>query len=292
MTFTSLIFIFTFVIKGMRYCKYLIILTLGLVFRTGADAQSVFFSTSGDGCGSLTAVFSIEPSNVYDTIISISWSFSDGGIISGEKNPEHTFLKAGVYYATAQINSSSTLVSDPVLVFNQPEAAIGYSDSTGTGMDYSYVFAYSGKTIDSLIYSYSWDFEDGETANDRRLLHSFPGSGVYDVSLVVETNQGCVDSITIPFSVNEILEVPNVFTPNMDGYNDYFKVKTNGQDKYVLSIYSRSGALVYKSEAEVISWDGRSMSGTEMATGLYYYVIEQLEGESSQERTGFVQLYR
>ena len=81
-----------------------------------------------------------------------------------------------------------------------------------------------------------------------------------------------------------------MFTPNFDGYHDYFDVRTNGVNLYEFSVYSRSGMLVYKSETAVINWDGRSLAGHILRPGVYYYVIRQIDGIAAKEKTGFVQI--
>ncbi|MCF8381245.1 MAG: gliding motility-associated C-terminal domain-containing protein [Bacteroidales bacterium] len=93
------------------------------------------------------------------------------------------------------------------------------------------------------------------------------------------------DSIT-----SDSIVVPNVFTPNLDGFNDYFEVKTNGINHYEFSVYSRSGMLVYKAESMMINWDGRSLAGDILQPGVYYYIIRQTDGASSNAKKGFVQI--
>ena len=50
--------------------------------------------------------------------------------------------------------------------------------------------------------------------------------------------------------------VPNSFTPNNDGVNDFFKPVVIGVDYYELIITSRWGEIVFKSSDVNESWDG------------------------------------
>ena len=85
---------------------------------------------------------------------------------------------------------------------------------------------------------------------------------------------------------------PCAFTPNGDGKNDIFEVVSRDGKKLSLEIYTLAGALVFSIEAERCRWDGYSLSGQEMPTGIYYYTAEILDSSSKLEISGFVHLYR
>ena len=99
-------------------------------------------------------------------------------------------------------------------------------------------------------------------------------------------------------------ELPNVFTPNNDDCNDEFSAYGNPRngggeesdcipidtqtrcarfvDRVVFTVYNRWGKEVYSytgaSHDDVndiyIGWDGRAADGTDLATGIYYYLAE------------------
>lgn len=93
-------------------------------------------------------------------------------------------------------------------------------------------------------------------------------------------------------SVDSDLDVPNVFSPNGDGHNDYFEVTTNGTTVYEFTVFTRSGSRIYHSNSPRIFWDGFSLDGKELSEGIYYYVIEE-EGDSDRfEKAGFIHLFR
>ena len=76
-----------------------------------------------------------------------------------------------------------------------------------------------------------------------------------------------------PDSANKIdsLIIPNVFTPNGDGYNDEFEYENQQQWEFETQIFSRWGNLVYD-DRESKNWDGR-IDGKLAAPGVYFYVI-------------------
>lgn len=85
------------------------------------------------------------------------------------------------------------------------------------------------------------------------------------------------------------LSVPNVFTPNQDGINDYFKI--NGlQNGDKISVFNRWGQLIFKTEETNVFWDGMASNGTKCSEGVYYYIIEQKK--SKETKTGILHLKR
>lgn len=72
-------------------------------------------------------------------------------------------------------------------------------------------------------------------------------------------------------------ELPNVFTPNNDGSNDLLKPFRCPRfvQKVVFKAYNRWGVLVYEDDTQIeVNWDGSSNNGSELPTGVYYYLAE------------------
>lgn len=90
------------------------------------------------------------------------------------------------------------------------------------------------------------------------------------------------------------LDVPNVFTPNGDGANDFFELKEfQGLADFSIVIFNRWGNVVQEYNAANFQWDGRDKSGTELGEGVYFYRVETVTINGREiERHGFVQLVR
>ena len=95
-----------------------------------------------------------------------------------------------------------------------------------------------------------------------------------------------------PDSAGDVLNIPNVFTPNGDGNNDYVEVDTDGTTVYEFTVFTRTGTRIYHSNSPRIFWDGNSLDGKELKTGIYYYVIEEQGGSTPFNKSGFIYLYR
>jgi gliding motility-associated-like protein len=95
-----------------------------------------------------------------------------------------------------------------------------------------------------------------------------------------------------PDSAGDVLDIPNVFTPNGDQVNDYFEVETDGTTVYEFSVFTRTGTRIYHSQSPRILWDGSSLDGKELKEGIYYYIIEEQGGTTPFDKTGFMYLFR
>ena len=90
--------------------------------------------------------------------------------------------------------------------------------------------------------------------------------------------------------------LPNVFTPNGDGKNDFFRpFPYKHIQKIELRIYDRWGRLVFQTDNADIVWDGRLKSnGERCASGTYFYICEvhqkKLAGVQIDVQKGFLQL--
>jgi len=71
-----------------------------------------------------------------------------------------------------------------------------------------------------------------------------------------------------------VVTVPNVITPNDDGWNDIFMIDyLNQYDIRKLTIFNRWGTIVYQSDDYQNNWDGGNV-----ADGVYFYVLELWKG--------------
>ena len=142
------------------------------------------------------------------------------------------------------------------------------------------------------------------TSNEPEPRFTYVETGSYSTELKVFNPQGCDTSYYKTIQVEPVkLKIPNVFTPNGDGVNDYFIIaldsgssggntggNTGGSERGMredaleyenyeplnryyesseLTIFNRWGRLVYHSKDYQNDWDGGGLSD-----GTYFYVLK------------------
>ncbi|HLW30574.1 MAG TPA: gliding motility-associated C-terminal domain-containing protein, partial [Brumimicrobium sp.] len=148
---------------------------------------------------------------------------------------------------------------------------------------------------------YTWDFGDNSAnVNDIDPTHVFSNiePGTYTVTLTAYDANNCTDTQTVIITIvapEMNYEIPNVFTPNGDGDNEFFQL-INGVniDNLEVIVLNRWGNLVFESDKVDFKWNGlKNNNGPECTDGTYFYkiLLSTKSGEEVEEH-GFVQLSR
>jgi len=146
-----------------------------------------------------------------------------------------------------------------------------------------------------------WHYGDGNVERncDELVEHIYAEPGCYEPFLVVMNRDlpECRDTAYLDIETPQcapgyiyvdrasLLEVPNIFSPNGDGVNDYFQVHAQTLKKFSGKIVNRYGRVVYEWtdwENMESGWDGRLNGTTKATPGVYYYIIEA-EGYDGME---------
>lgn len=151
--------------------------------------------------------------------------------------------------------------------------------------------SYSGGQLDLgpnqiILLGQTASFEINTDVNIKRLLWSPTQVGVDNFgtayvspnkttiySLTVEYGKGCYisDNITIFIdSSSQTIKIPDVFSPNGDGINDFFYIQQNGISDFEFAIFDRWGGIVYKTDNPDFKWDGTSSENI-LSSGNYLY---------------------
>jgi gliding motility-associated-like protein len=112
-------------------------------------------------------------------------------------------------------------------------------------------------------------------------------------------NEGCRARDSVMVTVNGTLDcdqehvyIPSAFSPNGDGKNDLWRVRSKILEALTVQVYNRWGQLVYTSDRLDGAWDGL-FNGLPASAGVYgYYVKALCIGGESIERKGNLTLIR
>ncbi|EAR16602.1 T9SS type B sorting domain-containing protein [Robiginitalea biformata] len=134
---------------------------------------------------------------------------------------------------------------------------------------------------------YTFYFNDDDNGEDN--TYYITESGVYTVRVVDQSGCEAVAQIEMEFID---IEIPNYFTPDGDGNNDFWiPDNLEGFPEILIKIYDRYGRVVDELAYGFQGWDG-TYEGRELPTGDYWYVIK-LNGERDErEFVGHFTLYR
>lgn len=233
------------------------------------------FNTDFDYAGLLCPLspinFTDKSSSTLDPVNFWKWNFDDG-TIDNVQNPQHFFpnlgknfnvtLIAGNKYGCRDTMKKELLIpkvtvfagNDTVIVKNTP------LQLNGTGAS-SYVWSPTAKLDNPFIYNPIFISSD---------------TGTFEHILVGTTNNGCVgkDTINITVATGPYLSVPNAFSPNGDGLNDYFRILAAGFTKVNnFKIFDRWGKMLYSSNDFKKGWDG-FVNGRRCEVGVYFWYLQ------------------
>jgi PKD repeat protein len=154
-------------------------------------------ASATEGCPPLEVRFKCETDSEYP----VWWTFGDTGS-SAERNPDRIFDNEGEYYVKmkqtkkdgSDINSSLL-----ILVYPKPEAVfeIVQDNEAKSKEDISFV----NHSVNSV--SYKWDFDDGTSSDLFEPTHKFRKAGTYNIKLIVTSDYGCTDSLTVAKSITK-----------------------------------------------------------------------------------------
>jgi gliding motility-associated-like protein len=209
---------------------------------------------------------------------------------------------AGVYTVLILDTKNGCTVTNTITVASQgltagfiADPSSGFSPLTVNFSNTSQVASTIAGTVTT-----NWNFGNGTTyttsgsTSSLSIVLTSPSSvyqsaGTYTVSMVLTQFAGtvtCRDSATAVIHVElpSQLEIPNVFTPNGDGVNDIFMLRTTNVTEITCQIFDRWGVKMFDvtSDTGNIEWDGKNLSKKEVPAGTYFYILKA-KGKDGKE---------
>lgn len=178
-------------------------------------------------------------------------------------NPDTTTT----YEITTSNNCGTS--SDEVVVVVQPLPNVMTSNDITTGLGADLTLSANGAE------SFVWEPDLGECQNNScSNLYFIPTEET--TFIVYGTDEyGCVNSDTIVININGDMEVfvPNIFSPNSDGWNDELVIKGPKLSNFQIMIFDRWGKIVFESDQQKIKWNG-TKNNEPLDQGVYVYMLK------------------
>lgn len=145
----------------------------------------------------------------------------------------------------------------------------------------------------SSIYPIQWDYSPYLSCLDCNYPIASPPENTTFYA-TIESPDGCVETDSVRVNVRGLIYVPNAFTPDGDGLNDFFKAKGVDISEFKMEIYDRWGSLVFISDDIDRGWNGSFRGdGYYCPPDIYQYRIVATEHEGEVfELRGHITLLR
>ena len=190
-----------------------------------------------------------------------------------------------VYNVTVSNNCGSATSYIIVSVSSLPFADAGHDTSLPLGA--------SVQLNGSGGVSYQWSPSTGLNCSACQSPVATPQETTLYYLTVSDVN-GCIatDSVLVSIDPEMVIFVPEVFSPNSDGANDYFHVLGKGIQSILLIVYDRWGNKVFEATDREQKWDG-THNGAPVNEGVYvYYLKVYLYNKQTIEQKGDVTVVR
>jgi len=183
-------------------------------------------------------------------------------------------------------NCTPASASDSVFLTVNPQAKAAYVYSPAIKVKINHSVNFLNQSTNAS--SYLWTFGTNDSSKSVSPGYIYTDSGVYKVILVAYGLNNCPNDTAIGFikiiSDQVSINIPNAFSPNGDGINDYFDITGVGIKSYSYNIYNRWGECVHSEQillppfqggfaSNPHGWDG-NFKGGQVSDGIYMYMLD------------------
>ncbi|MBC7426590.1 MAG: gliding motility-associated C-terminal domain-containing protein, partial [Bacteroidia bacterium] len=161
-----------------------------------------------------------------------------------------------------------------VKVFNKCDtvtktARIKYLDAPLVNLGVTFFVCYDNpKVLDAGNAGSKYKWSTGDSSQTILVNKS----GIFSVTVTNSAGCSTTSSISLKDSCPPTIFLPNVFRPDGDGINDYFKAFYTGMSELKMTIYTRWGEKLYETNAPDIGWNGE-YRGEVVENGVYMFML-------------------
>lgn len=198
----------------------------------------------------------------------VVWTFGDGDSVSNVNPVVHAYNTTGAMTATvvAQYRACpDASATQHIWVFGQPAVDLGPDTSICPGSNALTL----SDNINAANPAAHWQWSTGQTTSSIGVAEP----GTYSVTVNIH---GCEASDEVVVNNDCYINIPNVFSPNGDGINDYFMPRdfiSQGLSSFKMEIFNRWGNLIFATtNTSGRGWDG-NFNDTPQPQDVYVYII-------------------
>ncbi len=158
----------------------------------------------------------------------------------------------------------NTTVEEVAVVLSGPSEEIDFNPISSDVQDASVVQNTIPQTNELAESSINTD-----TPVEEPLIVSEDATAIEEETIeeeTVETEERIED-------VEENISLPNIFTPNNDGANDFFSIEMSDKLDFQIVVIDQTNTVVFQSNDKNFRWDGTMMSGEPAPSGNYVYFL-------------------
>ncbi len=189
-------------------------------------------------------------------IVKWKWTFEDDSSIL--KSPVYAFKTAGlktvVLTATTEAGKCKTQASVPLTIGYTASADFKWDRECFTGDSIQFSDNSSGGAVVSSL----WKNDQGDILSDKRnFKYKFAGVGNYAIELLIETVEGCKDSITKEISIQKFFDFNSnkFYLDNFDGTTqDWIAKGLTDSDYSSWTFGTPSGTYFNSAASGLTSW--------------------------------------
>lgn len=211
-------------------------------------------------------------------LLHYTWNFGDGDSVQNINPVIYAYNTTGTFTVTetAYYHTCQTVVAaHEITVVPQPTINLGNDTSICEGGEDIILM----DNVNSGNPLAEWLWNTGATTS----AISVNTAGNYFATV---TLGNCSASDSVSIANDCYMAMPNVFSPNGDGVNEYFYPRqylTKGLMTFKMDIYNRWGQLIFSSATvDGRGWDGM-FNGTPQPEGVYVYIIDATFKDGKKE---------
>ncbi len=203
--------------------------------------------------------------------------------------------KVEMYDAQQQLMGTSATASAVMLTVSGVgnEAELTWTEAVPWLVDSTQVFKEVNNRFVRIATATGWTYTDTDVESDETYRYYIRTFGHYTMEGILRPLVNYSAIKTVHIGHEEPMEefsyvLPNVITPNGDGYNDIFEPKVTGLSLITSAktvIFNRWGNILCDTDDPLIQWDGKNkLTKMDCPSGTYFFVTDiTFMGEAGEE---------